>query len=327
MGPLRFLSAAVLGLSLAACGNAGQDLSINVPTGAGVTALVFLDRDGSRSFTAADTAFAGLGVNLIYFPGTDTAAKGTTDGRGVVTFANVPLGQFTVNVDSASLGDSLALDTVSPQSVTVTPSNGLQPIAAALNYPVYTIAQARAAPVGRRVRLSGMILSGVQSFADTSAHLLDSTGALRLLDAVNVAGANTNIPGDSVSVVGMVDTALGQRVLSHSRMATFGFQPLPPLPDTLTTAAAATAVGGSRDADLTAIAGGLIIDTLTVGTAFRVTVDDGSGPLEMLLDPRLGYSTTPFQPGRHVTSAGVLVPDGVGAWQLKPREVPDISVF
>ena len=116
-------------------------------------------------------------------------------------------------------------------------------------------------------------------------------------------------------------------VLRSARVVTFSFQLLPPLVDTVATAAAATAVGGTRDADLTAIAAGLITDTLTVGTAFRVTVDDGSGPLELLLDARLGYTTTPFQPGRHVTAAGVLVPDGAGGWQLKPRELADLLVF
>ena len=73
MRTFRHLRAPLLGLALAACGNAGQSLFVGTPTGAGVSAQVFFDRDGSRSITAGDTAYAGLVVNLVYFNGTDTA--------------------------------------------------------------------------------------------------------------------------------------------------------------------------------------------------------------------------------------------------------------
>ena len=34
-----------------------------------------------------------------------------------------------------------------------------------------------------------------------------------------------------------------------------------------------------------------------------------------------------FLPGRRVNAQGVLVPDGLGGWSLKPRDPNDVLVF
>ena len=77
-----------------------------------------------------------------------------------------------------------------------------------------------------------------------------------------------------------------------------------------------------------------VTDTLTVDDDFVVTVDDGSGPLELRLSNSIPFDTGPFLvPGADVKVSGLLVPVSAGQWQLKPRlnadlevEVPVISI-
>jgi hypothetical protein len=53
-------------------------------------------------------------------------------------------------------------------------------------------------------------------------------------------------------------------------------------------------------------------------------VDDGSGPVLVVLDQDAGLTRTPYVPGVVIDATGVLVPDGSGAWVLKPRNNSDL---
>ena len=99
-----------------------------------------------------------------------------------------------------------------------------------------------------------------------------------------------------------------------------------PIPLAVSTANAATAGGGLLDAALVQITGGIISDTATVAPDFRITVSDGSGPLRILLDGNLQIPRSIFRPGNSMSVRGVLVPDGVGGWMLKPRFGGDIVI-
>jgi len=68
-----------------------------------------------------------------------------------------------------------------------------------------------------------------------------------------------------------------------------------------------------------------ISDTATVLGNFQLTVSDGSGNLQVLLDHAAGF----LVPGVYVPSnvfniVGVLVPTGTGIWTLKPRSAADL---
>jgi hypothetical protein len=81
------------------------------------------------------------------------------------------------------------------------------------------------------------------------------------------------------------------------------------------------------DAALVLVTGAVITDTATVAPDFRLTVNDGAGPLTVLLDSQGGFTRSLFAPGRSMIFRGVLVPTGTGAWQLKPRGIGDIVTF
>jgi hypothetical protein len=326
---------ALLGLLLlasataTACSNAGEGLGINLPGGRNVVAQLYFDRDFNNAPvpTAADTTMAGIPVYLLVAGTQDTVGTDTTDATGTVNFPSVPAGPYTIAVDSAkALGDSL-VTVLTPSSVTVTGTGSAPFILARLGYPVVGVSAARASAVGRKVVVNGTILAGPQTFSDTTANLRDASGAVRLTAAaVTVGGFVT--PGDTVRVLGIVAVRAGQRVLDEAQIVLLR----PGLPslqaDTLSTAAAASAQVAARDADLIFVNGAPILDTTTTaGAAFLVTVDDGSGPLEVVFDSLLQVNTAVFIPGDSLKATGVLVPIGGAKWQLRPRSSLDATVF
>jgi hypothetical protein len=97
----------------------------------------------------------------------------------------------------------------------------------------------------------------------------------------------------------------------------------------VTTALAATADGGRLDAQQVVVRNATVSDTAAVLGDWRLTVDDGSGPLEVLLDAVAFPQVTPgnrapYVPGNRFDIAGVLVPTGTGSWRLKPRSVAEL---
>lgn len=323
---LRSALLAVTAALAVACSNAGDELGINLPFGPDVVAQVFYDRNFDNAPSAGDTAFAGIKVYLITAGTQDTVDSAITDLAGAVSFTSPVVGRYVIAVDSvAALGDSM-VTTLTPSSVTVAAGGSTGVIVGRLGYPVVDIAAARASASGRRVVFRGEVLAGRQTFSDTTAYVRDSSGAIRLTAATVIAGGFT-VPGDSVRVLGTVGQRNGQPVLDAAKMALTQPSATAPSLDTLTTALADNALGGSRDADLAFVNGTAIIDTLTVGADFVVTVDDGSGPLEVLFDSLLQVNTALYIPGDSVRTSGVLVPVGTGHWQLRPRQKQDATVF
>jgi hypothetical protein len=170
------------------------------------------------------------------------------------------------------------------------------------------------------------MLSTPQLFADTTAFLQDTAGSLRLT-APLVVGAPFLIPGDSVRVLGTVRTRDGQRVLDSARIALVIPTGTFPAADTLTSALAASADGGVRDADLVFVGSTVVVGAVANGAGFLVSIDDGSGPVEMDLDPQLGLIAPPAAPGDSVDVTGVLVPTGLGTWRIRPRIMGDFQVY
>ncbi len=316
-------------LALAACSNAGEELSFGPGPGRAVTLVVFYDRDASGTLTPFDTTFAGIRAGLLTLGTLDTVAAGTTDAQGRIQIPGPPLGRYRLGVDTSGLGDTLRLFLAIPDTLVVTASTPAQVVSGALTLPRRTAAEVRTAPDGERVMVSGLVLSGLQRFADTTAHIRDATGALRLLEARNLGAPPFNIEGDSVRVLGTVATRNGQKVIAAARLFTYyAFAGGPgPGVDTLSTANARTAAGGTRDADLVFINNAVILSTVAVGSALQVTVDDASGPVDLLMDENLGAVPSQFPVGMSVRAQGVLVPTGTGFWQLKPRAFADLVVF
>lgn len=324
---LRAIRPAALMLAAAACNNAGSDLGPGeeLLTNA-ITAQVILDRDGSHTPTAADTLFPGARVSLRPASGGQAIQTVTTTVSGIARFNGVPLGEYSITVDPTSLGDSIVVAAIDSSHVRVELADTNTNVFIRLSFPELSIRQARLLPVGKRAFIRGVILAGVQSFRDTTSHISDSSGQIRLTRVSLRGGQTGNNPGDSVSVLGVASSRAGQPTIDLAVISRFGQRPAPiPLP--LSTGTAATASGGTLDAGLVIITGALISDTATVAPDFRVVGSDGSGPITVILDGNINFNRVNFRPGRTMNVRGVLVPDGTGSWVLKPRDVGDATVF
>jgi hypothetical protein len=286
---------------------------------------VYLDRDGSRTPTALDTVFANARTALLVFGNGDTLKTMNTNPQGFARFEGVPIGQYRVVIVPSSLGDSIQVAAVDSSIIRLVAADTNVGVVARLGYPEVSIRAARALPANRRVFIRGVILAGVQSFRDTTSHVADSSGQIRLTQVVLLGGLLGNTPGDSVSVLGLTSSRAGQPTLENARIARFATRP-PPIPLAVSTATAASASGGLLDAALVQITGGIIADTATVAPDFRIGVSDGSRTLQIIIDGILQIPRSVFKPGASMIVRGVLVPDGFGGWTLKPRGAGDIVI-
>jgi hypothetical protein len=328
--PVRTSLRAVLALSIlggaAACDNAGSDLGFNVSPTSAVTVGVYLDRDGSRTPTVPlDTLFPNARVALLAFGSGDTLRTTLSTQAGLARFEGVPVGQYRVTVVPSSIGDSIQVAAIDSAVIRLVAADTNTFVLVRLGYPEVSIRQARLSPPGRRVFIRGVILAGVQSFRDTTSHVADSSSQIRLTRVVLLGGLLGNNPGDSVSVLGHTSTRDGQPTLDNAGVARFAVRP-PPIPLAVSTAVAATASGGLLDAGLVQITGGIISDTATIAPDFRITVNDGSGTLQIIIDGNLQIPRSIFRPGASMIVRGVLVPTGFGGWTLKPRAGGDIVI-
>ncbi len=312
---------------LTACSNAGSDLGLSPGAVNTIKVLVSLDRDASGSLTSADTVYAGARLVLKPSAGGQAITTQLTNPLGLAFFEGVPVGSYTVTVDPTSLGDTVSLAQTDPPVVLL--SAGLDSgatVLAQLAYFAPSIRQARLLPAGRRILVRGLVLAGVGSFRDTTAHLQDTSVAIRLTRVSLRGDRSGNSPGDTVTVIGTTSTRAGQPTLDQAIITTLGNRPAP-VPFPVSTAVAASAMNGVLDAALVQITGAVISDTGTVAPDFRVVASDGSGTLTILLDSEGGFNTSIFRPGRTVNARGVLVPTGTGQWQFKPRNSGDITAF
>src|SRR5260221_920475 len=245
MTPRLHTALALGALALAAgCSNAGSDLGFGPVTAGVVNVGVYLDRDGSRTFTTLDTVFAKARIALFVAGSVDTFRTAATDSKGVALFEDVRVGRYRVAVEPRSLGDSIQVRAYDSSQVTVTAKTGGSGVVARVGWPEVTVRQARALPTGKRVFIRGIVLAGVQSFRDTTSHVADSSGQIRLTRVALRNGILGNNPGDSVSVLGIASTRAGQPILDQALIITFATRPAPaPLP--VTTAVPARPGGGT----------------------------------------------------------------------------------
>jgi hypothetical protein len=185
--------------------------------------------------------------------------------------------------------------------------------------PVISIAAARLLSAGRTAVVIGVALNGSATFSDSSVFLADTSAAIRLTRLRTTVAA-----GDSIRVLATTSTRSGEPTLdggTSTKLGT-GFYPVAA---TLTTAVAATAAGGTRDAQLVVVPNAIVNDTATVLGNFQLTVSDGSGNLTVVLDHAAGFVVPGvYLPNATFNIAGVLVPTGTGTWVLKPRAPTDL---
>ena len=315
-------------LALAACDNAGATRTVGVTATGVVRGEVFFDANGSGVRDAVDAAMPRAVIRVLSRAGADTVLRDSTGTDGTFRFAAVPVGTWVVEVDSASLGDTVVVAGGRRDTIVVLPNDSLD-FPAAVTYPGRSVAQVRAQAPGVRVLVRAIALHARAAFGDTALHVVDASGALRLVHVR--PSAATVAAGDSLVVSGRVATLAGQRVLDDVALFVVGPTLIPTLPAVTTAVASTGGVAGSLDAALVRTTNVLVTDTATVNGDFQMTVTDGSGPVTVVLDRnadtgfRAPLPTGVYVPGNRFDALGVLVPTGAGAWRLKPRSSLDLT--
>ena len=310
-----------LGVGASACANAGEDRILGI-TGTGVVnGFAFFDRNGNRvADQTVDTAMVGVRVALVARGTRDTAATATSGADGTFRVSGLPVGTYEIVIDSGTFGDSILVVRQDSATVTVPPADSVF-FRFGVSFPKVSIAEFRTLPQGKKVFIEGVALADLDVYGDTTLHVADTSGSLR---AVRVR-RTTVFAGDSIRLLGMRNERSGQPVIDDATVFGAGFGPLPP-PEDVTTAQAATADGGQLDAAFVRVRDAVVSDTVTVAGDLRMTVDDGSGALVVVLDGEAGLDPSGLDAGVSVDVLGLLVPDGLDGWVLKPRTDSDLTV-
>ena len=322
----RLLLLALIGIS--ACTNAGENLKLPALSTGAIGVGVYFDRDGSLTLTTLDTTVSGVRIALLAPAGEDTLRIAVTNSKGLAVFDSLPIGSYRIVVDRTALADSVGVvagDTGVVRLVSVTDSIQSSRVVR-LGYSEVSLAAARRLPAGKRVLVRGKVSSPLQVFRDSSAFLVDTSGALRITSSRPRFGGNGNNIGDSVLVLGTTAVQSGQGVVSGGLFLTYG-PGLAPTPQVVTVADAINARNGTLDAVLVQLSSIVIRDTASSGADFVVKVADPATPavtVNVVIDQLLGAPRSIFPPGRTGTIRGVLVPAGDGTWVVKPRGPLDI---
>ncbi|UCG85496.1 MAG: OB-fold nucleic acid binding domain-containing protein [Gemmatimonadota bacterium] len=318
---LGFLATAAVA---AACGDAGGNNGPIITATGLVNGSVYFDANGNRQSDEGDVVLRDIIVSLVLPQVLDTVQTTRSDALGEFTFFSVPVGNYGVVVDTTTIGDSAVVALIQPDFISVTPDDTLD-VSIAISFPVLTTQDARAAPLGTKVFVVGIALNDAGAFGDSTVHVADTTGTLRGIRA----GPGFFAASDSVRLRGTVATRNGQPVLDLDRMVpqVLAASELP-VQDTVTTAEAATAVNSTLDAALVRVDTARVSLTVTENSDLVVTVDDGSGPLDVVLDGDISFNVGDFLlPGSYIMASGLLVPTGSGTWRLKPRSASDLELI
>ncbi len=317
---MRNAALVIFALLAGGCSDNGP-VSIDDSTGS-VRLEAYLDRDASGDRNAPDAVLAGVRAAVVRQQSGDTVAAGTTGADGSVLLTRIPVGSYRVVATRGVLGDSVEVQEVDAAAVTVTFADTAERVVR-LGYSASTmsIADARGSAAGARVAVSGIALNATSTFGDSTVHQRDATGAIRLTGVAPAVAA-----GDSIRVIGTMGNAAGQAVITEPGIWILRAQAGVPAADSVSTAIAAGAQGGARDAGQVRVAADIVGTQPQQNGDLVIVVNDGSGVLEVVLDDDVAFgSTAAFVPGAILRGQGVLVPTGTGTWRLKPRAAADVS--
>jgi hypothetical protein len=183
-----------------------------------------------------------------------------------------------------------------------------------------TVGQARAMPDGETVVVVGTTLTD-SAFTEGGGYLADATGGIAVLLA---DGAFPR--GVELVVRGTVDDRFSQRTIraNAADVAVLG-----PAADRDPIPADTGGIGEAVEGQLVTLDG--VIDgaptVLTSGLAYDV--DDGSGPVRVLIGPGTGIDTTAWEPGANVSLIGVVGQrdssgTGTDGYRVQPRAPEDV---
>jgi hypothetical protein len=235
--------------------------------------------------------------------------------------------------DPADIGPILPSATPEPTpEPAVTPTPSATPTSTASPTPnpngsaLVTIAQARRAEVGARVRIRGVVVLPTSLVEEGSAIVADTSGAILVRVGSDVGRLNR---GQLVELIGTRSTKSGMLSLRvTTRAVVLGTQPEPQ--------PARRATGRIREADeaTVVVVRGLVKDgpRRTSGGGLSFTVNDGSGPIRVFVATGTGITTRHVPAGAWIELRAVVGQQTTGAqpnagYRLWPRDRADVTVI
>jgi hypothetical protein len=185
-----------------------------------------------------------------------------------------------------------------------------------------TVAEARAMPDGAMIVVAGVATTS-SDFTEGGGYLADATGGIAVL-----LSGGTFARGDALVISGTIDDRYAQRTIRADASGVMvigaGVAPVP-------TPMATGNVGETVEAQLVTLEGIVqgLPTILTSGEAFEV--DDGSGPIRVLVGPGAGIDTSAWQPGSTLSVTGVVgqrdsTGTGTEGYRVQPRDPNDVGV-
>lgn len=297
-----------------------------------VSGILFLDLDGNGQFsTSVDDRVADWTLFLEDTLGARLGEEQVTDTAGAFEFERVPGGDVFLRTDSAQLGDTLEIFGIAFEQPIEVPSSQARSLRPGLTFPTIALPEVDELLPGRRIYTVGFALNALSDDVE-ELHLFDdeSGEALRVLDVDNTTSIRA---GDSVRVLGRTARVAGEILLENGDAFLLETDVIDLDAEEVTTAVAATADDGRLDAALVELAA----DTARVTEVtdleedgVRIVLDDGSGPLEVLLRPFLGIDAEEITADTAVftRARGLLVAfeeGGAVMWELQPRSLADVE--
>jgi hypothetical protein len=328
-GPFARLTLLLLLVASEGCVERGVDRILEIEATGALGGLVFLDRNGNLTQDTGEGPVQGVAVQVVA-RGTQTpVARLVSSISGIIVTPDLPVGDYDVVVETATVPDSLRLIQVTSAGAPLTvPTVRLTAADTAdvrlvLSFPTVKVRDARTMESSRRVFVEGVALNAWTTYGDSTLHIADSTGVLR---ATRVAQSSA-AAGQLVRVLGTTAVQEGQGTLTDATVIPVGTGQLPE-PVLVSTSAASRADAGRLDARLVQVSSATILSGQTnIAGDFILTVTDGSGLLDLVIDRHSGISTSPYVPGASLVAVGLLVPSGEPAlWNLKPRSAQDLTV-
>jgi hypothetical protein len=311
---------ALLAFTSLACEDASSDRVLSLDATGTVVGVTYVDRNGNGTFdVGSDPSLPNVAVQLLTRGG-NAVASGTSNSIGVFFLSNIPVGEYELRVTSSSVPDSLRVLRIDSARVRVNASDTAG-VLVTLGYPSVTVREARALEAGKRVFIDGVTHNAFGTFGDSTLHVADSTGAIRAtrVQPVNVAS------GQRVRLLGTTALQGTHRTLTDVTVFVVG-PGTQATPVALSTAVAAHADDGKLDAALARISGVIVGSQTNSALDVVLSVNDGSGLLDVVIARATAIPTTSFVPGATLTATGLLVPAATaGVWTLKPRTLSDLS--
>jgi hypothetical protein len=223
-------------------------------------------------------------------------------------------------------------ETPSPSpSVMATPSPSPTPAPTSTPTPIPTtsptatpsplsIATARSQPDGTSVLVDGVAMTD-GSFTDGGGYLVDGTAGIAVL-----IGDGTFARGQLLRIAGTVDDRYAQRTIRTSAaqitILGSGSEPLPIDAET-------ASVGEALEGQLVELTGLITSSATTLSTGVAWDLDDGSGPIRVVIGTATGIDTAGWGRGVGLTVIGVVGQrdssgSGTAGFRVQPRDAADV---